>query len=226
LPPTPPLAYLFLVRPMRAQLVFVAIGAAGIAVITAVAQDSAQTASPPKLPSPPPARSFSTQCQSVDVCDLVAQYGSLTHFKIVRDNFVSGKVSIDDLSGFEREKRIQMIERSLFANGYAIVQVDPDTVEIVGTGKNARTEGIPVIGEPNALPNHERVVSYVFRFKYRSAVEVQQQLGQYLSPPKPYTSFLAEAKSNTLIITERTSVIRRLLEIVAKLDVPDWQKKT
>jgi hypothetical protein len=54
---------------------------------------------------------------------------------------------------------------------------------------------------------------------------MQQILGQYLSPPRPYTSVLPEPNSNTLAVTESTGVIRRLLELVATMDVPDWKKE-
>jgi type II secretory pathway component GspD/PulD (secretin) len=143
---------------------------------------------------------------------------------MIRDNFVQGKVCMDDVSKLPPEKAIEIIERTLFANWYQLTQIDPDTVEVTGTGRTARSIGVPVISDAKALPNRERIVSFVFGFKYRDAHEMQQIFGQYLSPPQPWTSFIAEQKSNTLLVTERTSIIRRLIDIVAKLDVPDWKK--
>jgi type II secretory pathway component GspD/PulD (secretin) len=123
------------------------------------------------------------------------------------------------------EKAIEIIERTLFSDGYAITQIDSDTVEVTGTGKSARSIGIPVISDPKALPTHERLVSFVFGFKHRSAEEMRQLFLHQLSPLQTWTSVLAEPKSNTLLVTERTSVIRRLIDIAAKMDVPDWEKK-
>ena len=191
-------------------------------------------------PSPPPAtpqrfdhslaspRQFSSPCgRHVDVCDVLEHYAALTHFKIIRDNFVQGQVSIDDLTTLLPEKAIQIIERSLFGDGFAIIQIAPDTVEIVGAGKSARAMGVPIVSDSNEVPLHERVISYLFAFKYRSAPEMQQVFAQYTSPPQAYTHFVATDPrgSNTLLATERTSVIRRLIDIAAKMDVPDWQKK-
>lgn len=180
-------------------------------------------ASGAKLPSP---RAAWSPCPPVlDVCDVLKQYAVLTHVKIIRDNFVEGKVTMDDVSELPTEKAIEIIERTLFSNGYAITQIDPDTVEVTGTGESARSIGIPVISDPKALPTRERLVSFVFGFKYRDAHEMQQIFGMQLSPPRPWTSFIAEPKSNTVVVTERTSVIRRLIDIAVKMDVPDWQKK-
>lgn len=161
----------------------------------------------------------------MEVSDVVTQYGSLTHQKIIRDNFVQGKVCLDDISKLPLEKAVEIIERTLFANGYAITQIDSDTVEITGVGKSARAIGIPVISDPKALPTHERLVSFILVFKYREAQGMGQLLGQYLSPPQTWTHFLAEPKSNTLLVTERTSVIRRLIDIAKEMDVPDWKKQ-
>jgi type II secretory pathway component GspD/PulD (secretin) len=183
---------------------------------------AAQTTTPSSSPSP---GTFSSPCPPVEVCDVLNQYASLTHLKIIRDNFVQGKVSIDDVSRLPRERAIEMIERSLFANMFAIVQIDSDTVEVVGTGWNPRGIGVPVLTVPKQVPKSERVISYVFKFKYRDAREMQQVIGQYLSPPKSYTSAIVEGKSNTLLVTERTSVIRSLIDVVKRMDIPDAKKE-
>jgi type II secretory pathway component GspD/PulD (secretin) len=210
---------------MRPQHVILLIATAAVA--SALAQSPSASPSPPAAkPAPSPApHVYSSSCAVVDVCDLLAKYAALTHLKITRDNFVQGKVSIDDVSGLPPEKAIEIIERTLFSDGFAITQIDQDTVEVTGLGKNARAIGPPVITDPKALPTHERLVSFVFGFNYREAKEMQQIVAQHLSPPQSYTSFIVEPKSNTLLVTERTSVIRRLIDIVVKMDVPDWKKE-
>jgi type II secretory pathway component GspD/PulD (secretin) len=159
----------------------------------------------------------------VDVCDVLKQYAALTHFRVIQDNFVGGKISLD-VSGQPPEKAIDTIERTLFADGYQIVQIDPETVEIVGPGKNARNVGVQIITDAKDLPRGERVVSYLFKLSFSDVTELQQVLGQYLSPPQTYTSFLALPKSKALLITERTSVIRRLVELIAVIDVAGTPK--
>ena len=192
----------------------------------------AQTPSPSPSPAPPrrpnlnvaPPRQSSTPCgRHVGVCDLLDQYASLTKFKIIRDNFVQGQVSVDDVTTLPAEKAIWLIERSLFGDGFAMIQIAPDTVQILGLGKSAKGIGVPVVSDPSKVPENERLISYLFAFKYRSAVEMQQIFGQYTSPPRPYTHFVASDPkgSNTLLATERSSVIRSLIEIANKMDVPD-----
>jgi general secretion pathway protein D len=45
-------------------------------------------------------------------------------------------------------------------------------------------------------------------------------LSQYLSPPQPYTSFLALPKSGSLLVTENTAVIRKLVSVIDQVDIP------
>ncbi len=166
----------------------------------------------------------SSPCQPVvDVCDVINQYAALTHFRIIRDNFVQGKFFLD-VAGQAPEKTIDTIERTLFANGYPIIQIDSETVEIAGQGKNPRTLGVQIITDPKDLPHGERVVSYLFKPSFRDVTELQQVLGQYLSPPQVYTSFLAFPKANSLLITERSSLVRKIIEIIAAVDASDKTK--
>src|SRR4030095_1514285 len=63
-------------------------------------------------------------------------------------------------------------------------------------------------------------ISYLFKLRYADPQELQQALGQYLSPPQPYTSFLALPKAGAILVTENSSVIRMLTRIIDQIDVP------
>jgi type II secretory pathway component GspD/PulD (secretin) len=159
-----------------------------------------------------------------DVREILPLYEALTRFKMVRDNFVQGKISVTVAEPVSPEKAIEIIERSLFANGFSIIQVTPDTVEIVGANRSGRSSGVPTISDPALLPTGERLVSFLFQFKNAEARKVADLFTRYLSPPKVYTSFLAVDGANALWVTERTSVIRELITVAGKIDVPAAQK--
>jgi len=163
---------------------------------------------------------------NADVEEVLSLYESLTHFKIIRDNFVQGKITVAVAEPVTRDKAIEIIERTLFADGFAIIQIDPDTIEITGAGRSGRSTGIPTISDPKQIPTQERLISYFFQFKHADAAKVLQMFAQYLSPPRAYTSFLQPPGVNALWVTERTSVIRQLLVTAEKIDVPpqDQQK--
>src|SRR5216117_4460051 len=137
------------------------------------------------------------------------------------DNFVQGKVSIFISKEVPREEAIKIIEMNLLLNGYSLVpSEDTDIVKVIGTGKNPRTTGVPIVSDETEIPDGDHVISYLFKLHYADPQELQQALGQYLSPPQPYTSFLALPKAGAILVTENSSVIRTLARIINQVDVP------
>jgi type II secretion system protein D len=104
-------------------------------------------------------------------------------------------------------------------NGFSLVPEEPDIVKVIGTGKNPRTQGVPIISDQADIPPGDQVVSYLFRLRYADPAELQQVIGQYLSPPSSYTSVLPLPKSSSILITENSTVIRGLAKIIEQIDV-------
>jgi type II secretion system protein D len=132
---------------------------------------------------------------------------------------VNGKVNIFLTKDPTREEAIQIIQISLLMNGFSLVPEEPDIVKVIGTGKNPRTQGVPIVSDQADIPPGDQVVSYLFRLRYADPAELQQVLGQYLSPPSTYTSVLPLPKSSSILITENSTVIRGLAKIIEQIDV-------
>jgi type II secretion system protein D len=161
------------------------------------------------------------QFPNSDVADVLRFYEQLTGKKLIMDNFVTGKINIFISKDVPREEAIKIIEMSLLLNDFSLVPSEEgDVVKVIGVGKNPRTTGVPVISEETEIPDGDHVISYLFKLRYADPQELQQALGQYLSPPKPYTSFLALPKAGAILVTENSSVIRTLVRIVSQIDVP------
>jgi general secretion pathway protein D len=188
---------------------------------------------PPTVNPPPPAAASPAatapagapnlvrlQFPNADVTDVLHLYEQLTGKKLVMDNFVQGKVNIFISKDVPREEAIKIIEINLLMNGFSLVPADDDILKVIGTGKNPRTAGVPIISDESQIPDGDHVISYVFKLRYADPQELQQVLGQYLSPPQPYTSFLALPKSGSLLVTENSSVIRALVHVIEQVDIP------
>jgi type II secretion system protein D len=161
------------------------------------------------------------QFPNSDVGDVLRFYESLTGKKLIMDNFVTGKINIFISKDVPREEAIKIIEMSLLLNDFSLVpSEDGDVVKVIGVGKNPRTTGVPVISDETEIPDGDHVISYLFKLRYADPQELMQALGQYLSPPKPYTSFLALPKAGAVLVTENSSVIRTLVRIIDQVDVP------
>jgi general secretion pathway protein D len=159
------------------------------------------------------------QFPNSDVQDVLRYYEQLTGKRVIMDNFVNGKVNIFLTKDPTREEAIQIIQISLLMNGFSLVPEEPDIVKVIGTGKNPRTQGVPIISDQADIPQGDQVVSFLFRLRYADPAELQQVIGQYLSPPQPYTSVLPLPKSSSILITENSTVIRGLAKIIDQVDV-------
>ena len=165
-------------------------------------------------PTPDLQEHVKLQFPNSDVQDVLRYYEQLTGKKLIMDNFVQGKVNIALTRPVPREEAIKIIEINLLMNGYSLVPAGEDLVKVIGTGRSPRNAGVPIISDEADIPAGEHVVSFLFRLRYADPVELQQVLGQYLSPPQTYTSFLALPKSSAILITENSSVIRMLTRII------------
>jgi type II secretion system protein D len=160
------------------------------------------------------------QFPNSDVGDVLRFYETLTGKKLIMDNFVTGKVNIFLSKDVPRDEAIKIIEISLLMNGYSLIPSEGDIVKVIGTGKNPRTTGVPIVSDESEIPEGDHVISYLFKLRYADPQELVQALGQYLSPPQPYTSFLALPKAGAILVTENSSVIRTLAKIIDQVDVP------
>ena len=106
------------------------------------------------------------QFPNSDVADVLREYETLTGKRVITDNFVQGKVNIFLSKEVPREEAIQIIKISLLMNGFSLVPEDPDIVKVIGTGKNPRGQGMPIISDPADIPPSDQVVSYLFKLRY------------------------------------------------------------
>lgn len=182
-------------------------------------------APPPSIPgtTPIPDRTVTLQYPNSDVADVLHLYENLTGKKLIMDNFVQGKVNIFLSRPVPRDEAIKIIEINLLMNGYSLVPAEGDIVKVIGSGRSPRGAGVPIVSDIADIPAGEHVVSFLFRLHYADPIELQQVIGQYLSPPQPYTSFLALPKSSSILITENSTVIRSLVNIIDQVDVPPAQ---
>lgn len=175
---------------------------------------------PTATAAPLPDQTVTLQYPNSDVVDVLRLYETLTGKRLVTDNFVQGKVSIFLSKPLPRDEAIKIIEMNLLMNGYSLVPAENNVVKVIGTGRNPRGAGVPIISDEADIPSGDHVISFVFKLRYADPIELQQVLGQYLSPPQTFTSFLALPKSSSIIVTENSSTIRALVRIIDQVDIP------
>ena len=181
---------------------------------------------PPSIPGTTPVPSDKTetlQFPNSDVVDVLRFYEKHHRQEADHGQLRPGQSQHLPQPPVPREEAIKIIEMNLLMNGYSLVPAGDDIVKVIGTGRSPRNAGVPLISDEADIPEGEHVISFLFKLRYADPMELQQVLGQYLSPPQSYTSFLALPKSSSILITENSSVIRSLIHIVDQIDVPPAQ---
>ena len=160
------------------------------------------------------------QYPNSDVADVLHFYEVLTGKRLVLDNAVQGKVNIFIAEQIPRDEAIKLIEMNLALNGFALIPVEGNIMEVVGLGKNPRVAPVPIISDEADIPAGDQTISFLFKLNYADPVELQQVLIQYLGGGHTYASIFALQKSGSLLVTESSGVLRKLARIVAQVDVP------
>ncbi|MGI8431834.1 MAG: secretin N-terminal domain-containing protein, partial [Chthoniobacterales bacterium] len=158
------------------------------------------------------------QFPNSDVIDVLHFYENLTNSKLVIDNNVQGKVNIFIAQKVPRKEAITIIEMNLALNGFSLVPAGDDVIEVVGVNKNPRAAAVPIVSDPADIPEGAKVVSYLFHLNYADPQELQGVLSQYLAGIGGQAPILALPKSSSLLVTQSSDVLRKLVRMVQELD--------
>ena len=180
-------------------------------------------------PPPPPGVSdalpptIKLQYPNADISTILDLYETLTLKRLIRPNQVlAGQIYIVINDEVTHEEAIKIIETTLLINGFTLVpSEDGKLVKVFGNGVNPRTGGIPIVSAPENLPEGEQVVTYLFKVKFADPNELAQTMQTYITPSQAgYTSIIPLAKSQAVLVTENTPILRGLVRLVEQMDLP------
>ena len=100
-------------------------------------------------------------------------------------------------------------------------QEKPFAIKVINTqgGKNPRSEGVFLAQNPSELPMGEVITSFVMQLDHLSAADAVPIFEQFITL-HPYGSLVSVPLSNQVLITENSTLIRRLLEVKGLVDLP------
>ncbi len=159
-----------------------------------------------------------------DVKDVLAVYERLSGKRLVYDVQAIGQVNIVVKQKITADEAMRIIEVSLLMNGFTLVKGLDDTIKVLGTGRNPRGFGVPIISDELLLPENEQVVTFAIKLRYADATDVGTLLSSYIAPSSlGYSQVLPLPKSQTVLVTENSLIVRKLLQIVREVDTPPAQ---
>ena len=117
----------------------------------------------------------------------------------------------------------QLLKKAALMEGFVFVP-DPnmaghDVLVVATGGENPKGVGVEIIIDPADLPNDDRVVSYVMNLRYIKPDEIVRTFTTIVGQFGAYGSITPVPNAGAVVITEKTSLIRRLIELQEEIDV-------
>ncbi|RFF28788.1 MULTISPECIES: secretin N-terminal domain-containing protein [unclassified Wenzhouxiangella] len=149
--------------------------------------------------------------KDADIRALITTVADMTGRSIIVDPQVSGQVTVISSQSLDDEEVWQVFQSILRVHGYAAVG-DDETVRVV-PDVNARQDGrVPV---DDMRGGGDEPVTRIIKLEHVDAGEVSQLLRQLL----PQSAYMVHHESsNSLIVSDRATNIRRIETIIERLD--------
>lgn len=152
---------------------------------------------------------------SIDqVLDYVAKVSGLT---IVKDTDLSGEITILTDKNVSLEDAITILNSALAVKGFTAIQTGK-VLKVVAL-ENAKTSEVPVIvgSDPKKISPGDEFITYVMPLSFADAAEMKKDLSSLISKRGDMS---ANSRTNTIILTETASIVKRLAEIISSMDQP------
>ena len=164
------------------------------------------------------------------VSDFLVVYEKLKGVTLIKDaSLLAGgaNLSLTLNQPVTKAEAIRLLESTLLLNGYAFIAVDKNSVKVINTagGKNPRSEGVFLFTSEKDLPEGEVVASYVMPLTYLAAADAVPIFEQFITL-HPYGSLVPVPVANQVLITENSTLIRRLIQVRDLVDQPSPEVKS
>jgi general secretion pathway protein D len=170
----------------------------------------AQTGKTQKQPS----QFVSIDFNNVDINVFIKFMSELTGTNFVVDQRVKGKVTIISPSKISLDEAYKVFESVLEVHGYTTVKAG-QVVKII-PAPDARSKNVETRLLQEAREPEDKIVTQLIPLKYADAVEIKRLFTPMVSKS---SVLLAYSPTNTLILTDVYSNIKRLLRILGAIDI-------
>ncbi|MBW2479006.1 MAG: type II secretion system secretin GspD [Deltaproteobacteria bacterium] len=161
-----------------------------------------------------PQQFVSIDFNNVDINVFIKFMSELTGTNFVVDQRVKGKVTIISPSKISLDEAYKVFESVLEVHGYTTVQ-SGEVVKIIPS-PDARSKSIETKLREESTGPRDRVVTQLIPLKYADPVEIKRLFTPMVSKS---SVILAYPATNTLIVTDVYSNIKRLLNILKEIDI-------
>ena len=157
-----------------------------------------------------------------DIKDILPLYEKWTGRRLIYSTQLVGPIRIQISGQVPQSEAIKIVEMTFALNGFYIVpSEDPKIWKVTGVGTNPKQVGIPFVDREEMLPAGEQIVMFLFKLKNADPTELAQTIQSGILVPNQTgaASVVALPRSQSLLVTDSTNIIRSLINIVRAIDV-------
>lgn len=155
--------------------------------------------------------------QDSDINQAIKVLGDLTGTIIIPNENLKGTISIVSMEKVKPETVINVLESALMIRGFTVVK-SGEALKIIQISDIKQSNVEVQVGTwPGFIKDQDIVITQVMPFKYASAIEIKNELQSLIGK---HGNILANERTNTIIITDTSSNIKRLATIISQLDRP------
>jgi len=152
---------------------------------------------------------------NVDLKTIIKYMSELTGKNFIIPVEMDGRVTIISPTSVTVEEAYKVLESVLIVNGYTTVP-EEDVVKIIPLNDAKKYNIKTNVGkEVSPLKEHDRMITQIIPLEYADVKKVKEIVEPYISDTGNLASY---EPTNTLIVTDTSSNIAKLLEIIKDLD--------
>lgn len=126
------------------------------------------------------------------------------------------------------EEAAELLKKACLLEGLVFVPSGPniDKLVLATGGPNPKGIGLPMYLDLSELPEGDEVIQFVMLLDYIKPDEAVRTFTQVIGQFGAYGSIAAVPNASAIVITENTQLIRSLIELKERIDVPSAQIST
>jgi general secretion pathway protein D len=152
------------------------------------------------------------------VIDTIAR---LTNKNFIYDDRVRGRVTIVSPTKISVDEAYAVFESVLQVKGFTTVAAPGGALKVIPI-RDAKESSIETLREPRTTPDSDRIVTRLIPLQYIDAEAITSTLTPLVSKD---ASMVAYPPTNTVILTDSASNIRRILTILQSIDVETFKEE-
>jgi general secretion pathway protein D len=157
----------------------------------------------------------------VELAAVIETIAKMTGQNFIYDDRVRGRVTIVSPTPMPVEQAYAVFESVLQVKGFTTVKTPGGAIKVVPV-REAKESSVETVISSRRPPNRDRFVTRLIPLNYIDAESIVNTLKPLVSKD---ASMAAYAPTNTVILTESSSNIRRLIAVLESIDVETYKEE-